>query len=110
MAELEIHHEVDAERDPMARRVGLQASFIAVVLAIVTILSHRAHTHAVLLKAEGNDTWQRYQSARVKLHSLEVGADLMAALTAKGRTDAKVAEYEKARARYEEQSGEIQKQ
>jgi len=110
MAELEIHDEVEAERDPMARRIGVQASIIAVVLAMVTILSHRSHTGAVLLKAEGNDTWQRYQSARVKLHSLEVGADLMATLAAKGRADAKRTEYEKARAKYEEQSGEIQKQ
>jgi hypothetical protein len=83
---------------------------LAVVLAIVTILSHRTHTDAVLLKAEGNDTWQRYQSARVKLHSVELGADLIGVLAAKDRAGTTLEEYEKARAKYEEQSNEIQKE
>ena len=108
MAELEIHHET--ETDPMGRKIGVQASIIAVVLAIVTIVSHRTHTDAVLLKAAGNDTWQRYQSTRVKLHSLELGADLMSALAGKDRAGGKLAEYEKARAKYEKQSNEIQKE
>lgn len=107
MAELEIHHETEA--DPTGQKIGVQASIIAVVLAIVTILSHRTHTDAVLLKAEGNDTWQRYQSTRVKLHSLELGADLTA-LAAKGQAEAKTAEYQKAATKYEQQSAEIQKQ
>src|SRR5437867_1527692 len=98
MAELEIHHEVEADDDPMGRRVGVQASLIAMVLAIVTILSHRMHTDAVLLKAEGNDTWQRYQSTRVKLHSVELGADLLRTLAPEDRTKAKLKldEYQKA--------------
>ena len=110
MAELEIHHEVEAEPDPMARRAGVQAALMAMVLAIVTILSHRTHTDAVLLKAAANDTWQRYQSTRVKLHSLEVGVDLLEALAPRERTASKRAEYETARAKYEAQSEEIQKQ
>ena len=56
MAELQIHHEVEVEQDPLGLRVGVQASIIAVVLAVITILSHRAHTDAVLLKAAANDT------------------------------------------------------
>jgi len=110
MAELEIHHEAEGADDPMARRVGVQASIMAVALAMVTILSHRTHTNAVLLKAEGNDTWQRYQSTRVRLHSVELGADVVGSLAPAGRAEAKLAEYEKARAKYEEQSSEIQKQ
>src|SRR5215467_13170230 len=107
MAELEIHHEVEVS-DPKGKRVGVQASGIAVVLAVVTILSHRAHTDAVLVKAAANDTWQRYQSTRVKLHSVELGEDLVS-LMAKDRAAARLAEYARGKARYEQQSEELQK-
>jgi Domain of unknown function (DUF4337) len=110
MADIEIHHEVEVEHDPLGRRVGIQASILAVVLAIVTILSHRAHTDAVLLKAAANDTWQRYQSTRVKLHGIEVGEDLVATLAQNPRGEAKLAEYAKGRAKYEKQSDELQQQ
>src|SRR5438477_11820407 len=100
MAELEIHHEVEVEHDPLGRRVGVQASMLAVVLAIVTILSHRAHTEAVLLKAAANDTWQRYQSTRVKLHAIEVGEDLVATLAANARGESMLGEYAKANGKY----------
>jgi hypothetical protein len=109
MAELEIHHEVEVS-DPMGKRVGVQASIIAVVLAVVTILSHREHNSAVLMKAAANDTWQRYQSTRVKLHSLEVGEDLVSSLATNERAAAKLAEYAKAKTKYEQQSEELQKE
>src|SRR5262245_37220300 len=109
MSELEIHHEVEVS-DPKGRRVGVQASVIAVVLAVVTILSHRAHTDAVLVKAAANDTWQRYQSTRVKLHSVEVGEELIGVLSAKDRGAAKMAEYARGKTKYEQQSEELQKE
>ena len=109
MAELEIHHEVEVS-DPKGKRVGVQASVIAVVLAVVTILSHRAHTDAVLVKAAANDTWQRYQSTRVKLHSIEVGEDLVSSLASKDRAAAKLAEYAKGKVKYERQSEELQRE
>jgi Domain of unknown function (DUF4337) len=109
MSELEIHHEVEVA-DPIGRRIGVQASLIAVILAVVTILSHRAHTEAVLLKSAANDTWQRYQSTRVKFHSIEVGEDLISSLLSKDRAAQKMAEYEKSKAKYDRQSEELQKE
>jgi len=67
MAELEIHHESEGEHDPRGQQVGVLAAVLAVLLAIVTILSHRAHTEGVLLKTEANDTWAFYQAKRIKL-------------------------------------------
>ena len=82
MAELEIHHEVE-HHDDLGRKVGVLASLVAVLLAVVTILSHRAHTEAVLLKADTNDKWSYYQSKRIKFHNLELGEDIMRALPVK---------------------------
>src|ERR1700736_204214 len=109
MAELEIHHEIEGEQDPMGQRVGVLAAVLAVFLAIVTILSHRTHTEAILLKSAANDAWSHYQAVRVKFHNLELGSDLIGSL-GKGPWEAKLAEYEKSKAKYEEQSKEIQKE
>jgi hypothetical protein len=107
MAELEIHHE-EGKEDPRGQKVGILAAVIAVALAMVTIASHRAHTEAVLLKASTNDRWSFYQSKRMKLHSLELGADLMSVLGAKDEAArAKVEAYRKEAERYEHDSKEV---
>ncbi len=49
MAELEIHTEVEGG-DPFGKKIGVLASILAVFLGVVTIVSHRAHTDAVLAK------------------------------------------------------------
>jgi hypothetical protein len=83
MAELEVHTEVEGG-DPFGKKIGVLASIIAVLLAVVTIVSHRAHTDAVLMKSEANDKWSYYQSKRIKFHSLELGEDLINVLGNKG--------------------------
>src|SRR4051795_6294283 len=77
MAELEIHHETEHERDPLGQRVGIMASILAVLLAIVTISSHRTHTAAIIHKSKSNDAWAYYQATRVKYHSVELGENLV---------------------------------
>jgi len=76
MAELEVHTEVESH-DSFGKTIGVMASIIAVLLAVVTIVSHRAHTDAVLMKSTANDKWSYYQSKRIKFHSLELGEDLI---------------------------------
>ena len=76
MAELEVRTEAESS-DPFGKKIGILASIVAVLLAVVTIVSHRAHTDAVLMKSEANDKWSYYQSKRIKFHSLELGEDLL---------------------------------
>ena len=77
MPELEIHHESEHEIDPMGQKVGVLAAILAVLLAIVSIASHRTHTAAIIHKSSANDSWQRYQSTRVKIHTLDLGKSLV---------------------------------
>ncbi|SRR5258708_27726437 len=108
MAELEIHHESEGAPDPLGQKVGVLAAVLAVALAIVTIASHRAHTDAVLLKTEANDRWSFYQSKRIKLHSLELGEQLVTLLGAKNPETAKAIEdFRSDQARYEEDSKKV---
>ena len=111
MAELEIHTESEHTADPRGQKAGILAAVLAVVLGVVTIASHRAHTEGVLLKAEANDRWSFYQSKRIKLHSLELGEQLVAVLGAKTPETAKSLEnFRSEQARYEGESKEVQEE
>src|SRR5665213_2055044 len=108
MAELEVHTETESA-DPFGKKIGVLASVIAVLLAVVTIVSHRAHTDAVLFKSEANDKWSYYQAKRIKFHSLELGVDLLNAMPARNAiADQTLARYEKEKKRYTKESSEAQ--
>jgi hypothetical protein len=108
MAELEIHQEVEGA-DPFGKKIGILASIMAVLLGIVTIVSHRAHTDAVLFKSDANDKWSFYQAKRIKFHSLELGVDLLNAMTERGpQATLTLARYEKEKQRYTRESEEAQ--
>jgi len=109
MAELEIHHEHGGEHDPFGTRVGILASILAVLLAIVTISSHRAHTKGVLIKADVNDKWSYYQSKRIKLHNIELGQQLVSLIAPKNEATAgALEELKKEKIRYTKEGKEVQ--
>ena len=109
MAELEIHHEGGHDADPVGQRVGVLAALLAVVLAIVSIVSHRTHTEAIMQKSAANDAWAHYQSTRVKYHNLELGQSLIGALGAKGdATEKLVADYGSQKKDYDARGRKIQ--
>lgn len=81
--------------DPASRRVGVIVGLLGIVLAVVTISSHRAHTAAVVRRTEANDAWAYYQAKKIRQHTSEVAAELSSAV---GTDPVRVAE---ARARFE---------
>ena len=109
MAELEIHHEHEHEFRPAGQKVGIMASILAVLLAVVTIASHRTHTAAIIHKSGSNDQWAYYQATRVKLHNTEMGENMVHLLGVKGDGAEKMlADYTSQKAKYEELSKKIQ--
>jgi hypothetical protein len=80
MAEIEISAEHDHANDPFGRRVGVMVAMIGIILAVVTIASHRAHTATVIAKTEANDQWTFFQAKKIREHLLDVGAGLATAL------------------------------
>ena len=84
---------------------------MAVLLAIVTILSHRAHTDAVVFKTEANDKWAFYQAKSLKSHALGIGRDLLRAMDVKNEASlATLRHYEGERNRYEKESEQIKQE
>ncbi len=111
MPELEIHHETEHAIDPTGQSVGVLAAVLAVLLAIVSIASHRTHTAAIIHKASANDAWSYYQSTRVKYHSLELGENLLAVIgTRNEASDKMLADYAAQKSKYEKQQKEISDQ
>src|SRR3984957_12251694 len=96
MAEVEIHTEHEHSNDEFGRRVGVIVGVIGIILAFVTISSHRAHTAAVIHRTEANDQWSFFQSKKLRQHLAEVGSSLASALTTDpARVEALVAKLDK---------------
>jgi hypothetical protein len=111
MAEVEIHTGHDHGGDDFGRRVGVAVGVIGIVLAVVTIGSHRAHTAAVITRTEANDEWSFYQAKKLREHLVEVGGELAKALTNDPpRVQALVDKLEADRSRYEHDAEDIQKE
>jgi Domain of unknown function (DUF4337) len=57
--------------------ISLAISILAVLVAMVTVLGHRTHTHAVLLQTRAADQWNEYQARKLRTESLQVTTDLL---------------------------------
>jgi hypothetical protein len=80
VAEVEIHTGHPHEGDELGKKVGVLVGVIGIVLAVVTIASHREHTAAVVLKTEANDQWAYYQAKKIREHESSVGNTLLESL------------------------------
>jgi hypothetical protein len=72
------HHEPDD--NPLVLPVSITMSILAVLVAAVTLLGHRAHTEELLLQSQATDQWAFYQAKNIRLHEMESIADLLSAL------------------------------
>jgi hypothetical protein len=80
--ELQEQHE-QASHDRSLRPVSFTISVLAVLVAIVTVLGHRAHTHAVLAQTRASDQWNFYQAHKIRQYDTQLTVDLLSALPAR---------------------------
>jgi hypothetical protein len=73
--------------------VGLTMAVVAVMLAMATLLSHRAHTEEGLLQGKIVDEWNFYQAKHIRAHEYGAIAEV-AALLPNGR-DLALKDYKK---------------
>jgi hypothetical protein len=50
-------------------------AILAVALAIVSLLGHRAHTEEMLLQTQVSDKWAYYQAKNIRMHEDEIEVD-----------------------------------
>jgi hypothetical protein len=109
MPELEVKPE--HADDPNTRRVGILVGVVGILLSVVTISSHRAHTDAVIHRTESNDQWSYYQAKKVRENTEEVALSLMTALgTDAAKIEAVTQKLEAARAKYAADAEKIQEE
>jgi hypothetical protein len=73
--ELQEHAE-HAKHDPTLAPISLTMAVLAVMVAVVTLLGHRAHTEEVVLQAKSSDQWAYYQAKNIRRHTDELFVDL----------------------------------
>jgi hypothetical protein len=95
--------------DPNTRRVGILVGVVGILLSVVTIASHRAHTQAVIHRTESNDQWSYYQAKKIRENTDQVALALMQALGPDpSKTEALARKLEAARAKYAADAERIQ--
>jgi hypothetical protein len=84
----ELHeHAEHARHDPSAAPVSLTMAILAVLVATVSLLGHRAHTEEVVLQNQVSDKWAEYQAKSIRRHSDEMFIDLTSVLSPKPGED-----------------------
>jgi len=104
-AELEPHHAAD----PDTRRVGILVGVVGILLSVITIASHRAHTQAVIHRTESNDQWNYYQAKKIRENTVDAALTLIQTLgTDPAKIEAAARKLEAAGAKYAADAEKIQ--
>lgn len=74
LQELQEHAEHAAHDRSMAP-VSLTMAILAVLVAVASLLGHRAHTEEVILQNKSTDQWAYYQAKNIRRHTDELFAD-----------------------------------
>jgi hypothetical protein len=74
-------HAEHAKEDPSLAPVSVTMAILAVLVAVVTLLGHRAHTEEVVLQAKASDQWAYYQAKNIRRHEDEIFSDLASVQT-----------------------------
>lgn len=69
----ELHESAEhAHHNPSMAPVSLTMAVLAVLVAVATLLGHRAHTEEVVLQAKSSDQWSYYQAKNIRQHEDEL--------------------------------------
>ena len=100
------------EEGPLTMPVTVTLSILAVLVAMVTLLGHRAHTEELLLQARASDQWAYFQAKNIRLRETQSVADILGALAPadKEKTAALHEKYLTEVERYEKEKDQIGEQ
>jgi hypothetical protein len=102
----EIHERAEeAHHDPAIAPITVTMAILAVLVATVSLLGHRAHTEELLLQNRASDQWAYYQAKSIRRHTYELFLDLMSisALAKSPQAEKVKQKYEREMERYGDQ-------
>jgi hypothetical protein len=110
MNELKERAEAAAERKGLAP-VSLTMAVVAVLVATISLLGHRAHTEEILLQNKATDQWAYYQAKNLRRNNLEALHDVLGALEGKNEKAEQVQKrFEGYIEKYRDEQKDIQKE
>jgi len=103
-------HAEHAKHDPTLAPVSVTMAILAVLVAVVSLLGHRASTEQVVLQGKSTDQWAYYQAKNIRRHTDELFLDLTSVEpTADAAAQAKLREkYSEETSRYKDEQKEIE--
>ena len=109
MHELEGHGHGGEHSGPLVIPVSITMSILAVLVAAVTLLGHRAHTEELLLQGQAMNQWAYYQAKNGRMNTDQAIADLLrvVATVDKEKGESTRVKYEKEVERYSQDKDEI---
>ena len=72
----ELAENTEKARETGQRAIGLTMAILAVLLAVSTLLGHRAHTEEVLLETRATDQWNYFQAKNIRSHVYDADAEI----------------------------------
>src|SRR3984893_5966091 len=98
--------------NPSLAPISVTMAILAVFVAVVSLMGHRAHTEEIVAQARASDQWSYYQAKNIRRHNYEMGVDLLSMVEFKDKAQAdKVREkYQKEAERYTKEQAEIEEQ
>lgn len=102
----------EGAHDPVLRPIAISMALLAVLVAIVSLLGHRAHTEELLLQDKTTDSWAHYQAKSIRRHSDALFLDQMAIYNPQEASKAEKIKqkYTDELEKYVRQEGEIEKE
>jgi hypothetical protein len=109
LEELQEHAERAKENRELAP-VSISMAVLAVLVAVASLLGHRAHTEEVVLQAKASDQWAYYQAKNIRQHVDQLFTDLTSVQsTANNSATAKLRDqYAQEASRYKNEQNEVQ--
>jgi hypothetical protein len=90
--ELQEHAEHGAHESSM-RPIAFTMSVLAVLVAVASVLGHRAHTEAILDQNKATDQWNEYQAKKIRGYNTQLTSDLLKVVQLADKNEAdKIAE------------------
>jgi hypothetical protein len=78
---MEAHEASEHGENPLMMPVAVTLSILAVLVAIATLLGHRAATEELMLQTQATDQWALYQARNIRLHEMQSVADMLGTFT-----------------------------
>jgi hypothetical protein len=106
---IELPETEEHGNNPYTVPVSVTISILAVMVAAVTLLGHRAHTEELLLQSRATDQWAYFQAKNIRLHEMETMVDLLDTVGVQDKEKAKTVseKYKKEVDRYKDDKTEI---